>query len=272
VAGHAKDFLADLVNGGVSASTRNQAFSALQFLFVNVWRREFAGFQDAPKAPKRVRFPEALTREEALAVLGGLRPPYKLATQILFGCGLRLQEALTLRIQDIDFGAGLIRTYNGKGNRSRAVPLPRKLVAILEGHLRQVREAFEADLRIGFAGAFLPHALGRKLPGAALDWSWQWVFPAFRLTVCEGDGKLRRNHLHETGLQKQIKRAAANAGLAKRVSPHTFRHTFATELLRMGYDIRTVQDLLGHADVATTMIYTHVQQTSFGRILSPLDA
>lgn len=200
-----------------------------------------------------------------------MRPPWKLATQVLYGSGLRLQEALSLRVQDVDFASGLIRTYNAKGSRSRAVPLPRKLVPLLEEHLRSVRTQFEADLRAGFAGAFLPDGLERKLPRSALDWVWQWVFPAMRLTVSSADGKMRRYHLHETGLQKEIKRAAALAGLARRVSPHTFRHSFATEMLRMGYDIRTVQDLLGHADVATTMIYTHVLASSSGRMLSPLD-
>jgi integron integrase len=200
-----------------------------------------------------------------------MRPPWKLAAQVLYGCGLRLQEALSLRVQDIDFKAGLIRTYNAKGSRSRAVPLPRKLAPLLESHLGAARIIYEADLRDGFAGTFLPDGLERKLPKSALDWAWQWVFPALRLTRSDSDGKLRRYHLHETGLQKEIKRAAAKAGLVKRVSPHTFRHSFATEMLRMGYDIRTVQDLLGHADVATTMIYTHVLASSSGRVLSPLD-
>lgn len=271
-AGHAKEFLSGLARSGVSGATQNQAFSALRFLFVEVWRRGFEGLGDTPRAPGRVRFPDALTRDEALAVLRGMRPPWKLAAQVLYGCGLRLQEALTLRVQDIDFAGGLIRTYNAKGSRSRAVPLPRKLAPLLETHLRAVREGFEADLRAGFAGAFLQDGLERKMPRAALEWSWQWVFPAMRLTVSAGDGKLRRYHLHETGLQKEIRKAAARAGLAKRVSPHTFRHSFATEMLRMGYDIRTVQDLLGHSDVATTMIYTHVLAASSGRVVSPLDA
>jgi integron integrase len=270
-AAHARDFLVGLAHSGISASTQNQAFSAMRFLFASVLRLEFAGLQETPRAPGRVRFPDALSREEAAAVLRCMRPPWKLAAQMLYGCGFRLREALSLRVQDIDFAAGLIRTYNAKGSRSRAVPLPRKLAPVLDSHLRAVRAAYEADLRAGFAGAFLPDGLERKLPRSALDWPWQWVFPAQRLTRSEADGKPRRYHLHETGLQKEIKRAAAKAGLAKRVSPHTFRHSFATEMLRMGYDIRTVQDLLGHADLATTMIYTHVLAASSGRVLSPLD-
>lgn len=271
VAGHARDFLTALAHSGVSASTQNQAFSALRFLYNAILRKEFTGLEDTPRAPGRVRFPDALTRAEAASVLRAMRPPWKLAAQVLYGSGLRLQEALSLRIQDVDFAAGLIRTYNAKGSRSRGVPLPRKLAPMLEEHLRRVREGFEQDLRAGFAGAFLPDGLERKLPRAALEWTWQWVFPAMRLTNSSADGKPRRHHLHETGLQKEIKRAASLAGLAKRVSPHTFRHSFATEMLRMGYDIRTVQDLLGHADVATTMIYTHVLAASSGRVLSPLD-
>jgi integron integrase len=270
-AAHAREFLSGLVRSGVAGATQNQAFSALRFLFVEVWRREYLGLEDTPRAPGRVRFPDALSRDEALAVLRGMRPPWKLAAQVLYGCGLRLREGLSLRVQDIDFTGGVIRTYNAKGSRSRAVPLPRKLAPLLEAHLRAVREGFEADLRAGFAGAFLQDGLERKMPRAALEWSWQWVFPAMRLTVSKGDGKMRRYHLHESGLQKEIRKAAARAGLARRVSPHTFRHSFATEMLRMGYDIRTVQDLLGHSDVSTTMIYTHVLAASAGRVVSPLD-
>jgi integron integrase len=266
-----RDYLVEVAHSGVSSSTQNQAFSALRFLFVSVLHLEFKGLEETPRAPGRVRFPEALTREEAAELLRGMREPWKLVAQVLYGSGLRLQEALNLRVQDLDFQAGLIRTYNGKGSRSRAVPLPRKLRPVLEAHLGAVRSAFEADLRGGFAGAFLPDGLERKFPAAAMEWPWQWVFPAQRLTSSLADGKMRRFHLHETGLQKEIKRAAKGAGLAKRVSPHVLRHSFATEMLRMGYDIRTVQDLLGHADVATTMIYTHVLAASSGRVLSPLD-
>jgi integron integrase len=271
VVGHAKDFLTGLAHTGISSSTQNQAFSALRFLYTAILRKEFSGFEETPRAPSRVRFPDALSRPEAASVLRCMRPPWKLVAQVLYGTGLRLQEALSLRVQDVDFGSGLIRTYNAKGNRSRAVPLPRKLVPLLDEHLRRVRGQFEEDLKAGFGGSFLPDGLERKLPRSALEWAWQWVFPAMRLTVSSADGKPRRYHLHETGLQKEIKRAAAMGGLARRVSPHTFRHSFATEMLRMGYDIRIVQDLLGHADVATTMIYTHVLGASSGRLLSPLD-
>lgn len=268
---HAREFLARLAEGGCSASTQNQAFSAIQFLFNNVWRRDFSGMAQTPRPARRLTLPDTLERDEVTAVLEALEAPYKLVGQVLYGCGLRLSEALTLRVRDIDFQAGTIRTLNAKGNKGRALPLPKRLAPLLEVHLKQVREGFEEDLRAGFAGVFLPDTFERKLPGAARDWNWQWVFPAIRLTVTERDGLLRRYHLHETGVQKEIKRAAARAGVLKRVSPHTFRHSFATHLLRMGYDIRTVQDMLGHADVATTMIYTHVVQAGAGKILSPLD-
>jgi len=205
-------------------------------------------------------------------VLSRLELPYKLVAQVLYGCGFRLGEAIGLRVRDIDFRAGTIRAANAKGNKSRIVPLPLKLAPVLEAHLLQVRSLFERDLKAGFGGAFMPEGLEKKLPGAARDWPWQWVFPAVRLTPTGTDGVLMRYHLHETGVQKEIKRAAERAGVEKRVSPHTFRHSFATELLRMGYDIRTVQDMLGHADVGTTMIYTHVMQAASHQVLSPLDA
>lgn len=269
--GHARRFLTGLAQGGCSAATQNQAFSAILFLFANVWRREFTDMEQTPRATRRMTIPDSLEREEVAAVLGALEQPYKLVAQVLYGCGLRLGEALSLRIRDIDFKAGTIRTLNAKGSKGRVVPLPKKLVDGLEVHLVKVREGFEEDLRSGFSGVFLPDALERKLPGAARDWSWQWVFPGVRMTVSRLDGLPRRYHLHDTGVQKRIKTAAARAGIGKRVSPHIFRHSFATHLLRMGYDIRIVQDMLGHADVATTMIYTHVLRAGAGKVVSPLD-
>jgi integron integrase len=267
----ARGFLSYLADRGVSSSTQNQAFSALQFLFVNVWQRDFSRLIGTPRAPRRVRLPEALDKVSIEALLGASAPPWKLVTQILYGCGLRLGEALNLRVQDLDLRGGIVRAINGKGSKSRAVPLPRSLRPDLEAHLETVKAGFREDLAAGFAGAFLPNALERKFPSAARDWLWQWVFPAPRLTSAT-DGRLWRSHLHETGLQKALARAAKRAGLTCRVHPHMLRHTYATELLRLGYDIRTVQDLLGHSDVGTTMIYTHVLQAGSGRVISPLDA
>ncbi|MEO6096702.1 MAG: integron integrase [Fibrobacteria bacterium] len=268
---HARGFLVHLGEQGVAASTQNQAFCALQFLFMNVWRREFSGLEYSQRASHRVSLPEVMSREEVQAMLGALDHPYKLVAQLLYGCGLRLNEAIGLRIRDVDFRAASVRILNAKGNKSRAVPLPRKLAPRLEAHFAQVRSAFEEDLRSGFAGVFLPMGLERKLLGAARDWGWQWVFPGSRLTVSREDGLLRRFHLHETGVQKEIKRVRDKLGWVKTVSPHTLRHSYATHLLQMGYDIRTVQELMGHSDVATTMIYTHVLQSMGSRVMSPLD-
>jgi integron integrase len=267
----AKRFLASLAARGVSAATQNQAFSAVQFLFANVWRRSFEGLAATPRAPHRAALPDVLRRDEVQMLLAGLQPPFKLLAQVLYGCGLRLNEGLGLRIRDLDLRGNVVRTVNGKGNKSRAVPLPKKLAPLLEDHLKVVREQYEEDLRAGYSGAFLPRPLAGKLPGAARDWSWQWVFPGKRLTLASDGGGLWRYHLHETTVQKEIKRAAKRSGMIRKVTPHTFRHSYATHLLQMGYDIRTVQDLLGHSDLATTMIYTHVVQSLSGRVMSPLD-
>lgn len=268
---HAKRFLASMAARGVSAATQNQAFSAVQFLFVNVWHRSFEDLAATPRAPHRVVLPGVLRREEVQSLLGALQPPFKLLAQVLYGCGLRLNEGLGLRIRDLDLRGNVVRTVNAKGNKSRAVPLPRKLAPLLEDHLKFVRGQFEEDLRAGYSGAFLPRPLAGKLPGAARDWSWQWVFPGKRLTPAAEGGGLWRYHLHETSVQKEIKRAAKRCGMEMTVTPHTFRHSYATHLLQMGYDIRTVQDLLGHSELATTMIYTHVVQALSGRVMSPLD-
>lgn len=267
----AKRFLASLAARGVSAATQNQAFSAVQFLFANVWRRSFEGLAATPRAPHRAALPIVLRRDEVQMLLAALQPPFKLLAQVLYGCGLRLNEGLGLRVRDLDLRGNVLRTVNGKGNKSRAVPLPRKLTPLLEDHLKVVRAQYEEDLRAGYSGAFMPRPLAGKLPGAARDWSWQWVFPGKRLTLASEGGGLWRYHLHETTVQKEIKRAAKRSGIEKTVTPHTFRHSYATHLLQMGYDIRTVQDLLGHSDLATTMIYTHVVQSLSGRVMSPLD-
>jgi integron integrase len=267
----ARQFLSYLADRSVSSATQNQAFSALQFLFLNVWQRDFSRLAGTPRIARRVRLPEALDRASIELLFAAIGPPWKLVTQLLYGCGLRLGEALNLRVQDLDLRGNVVRAINGKGSKSRAVPLPRAVRADLEAHLGKVKAAFAADFAAGFAGAFLPHALERKFPAAARDWLWQWVFPAPRLTTAS-DGRLWRAHLHETGLQKALARAARRAGLTGRVHPHMLRHSYATELLRLGYDIRTVQDLLGHSEVGTTLIYTHVLQAGSGRVISPLDA
>ncbi|MDB5048424.1 MAG: Integron integrase [Fibrobacteres bacterium] len=270
--GHAREFISHLATERkVSASTQNQAFSALLFFFTQVLRIGLEGLEMTPRAAKRQEIPTVLTRGEVQAVFARLEYPYKLFVQLLYGCGLRLSEGLMIRVQDLDLGGGGLRVHYGKGEKSRSVPLPKSLIPALEKHLQSVRAVFDADVKVGFAGVFLPEVLERKIPGAARGWPWQWVFPAGRLTVSEGDGKLRRFHLHESTVQKEIKAAADSAELSKRVTPHTFRHSYATHLLQMGYDIRIVQDLLGHNDLETTMIYTHVLQSLAGKVVSPLD-
>jgi integron integrase len=268
---NARDFLTLLAEDGVSGSTQNQAFSALLFLFRNVLRKPMVGMETTPRAARRHEVPAVLSREEVQTVLAKLEYPYRLFMQLLYGCGLRLSEALSLRIQDVDLSAAVLGVHAGKGNKARSLPLPRSLIDGLRTHLVSVRGLFDSDLRVGFAGVFLSEPLKRKFHGAERKWEWQWVFPAGRLTVSKDDGGLRRFHLHETSIQKEVKAAATAAGLAKRVSPHSFRHSYATHLLQMGYDIRVVQDLMGHVDVSTTMIYTHALQSLSGKVLSPLD-
>ncbi len=268
---HAKDYLTHLaVDRQVSGSTQNQAFSALLFFFTVVLQRELKNMQDTPRAKRRENVPTVLSREEVRTVLSGLRPPFDLFARLLYGCGLRLQEALSLRVQDLDLDAGLLVAFNTKGSKSRRLPLPESLRPELGAHLAAVRGLFAQDLALGFAGVFLPAALEKKYPAAATEWPWQWVFPAGQLTPVEGGG-LRRYHLHETRVQKEMQAAVRAAGLSKRATAHTLRHSYATHLLQMGYDIRTVQELLGHHDVTTTMVYTHAVQTLAGKIVSPLD-
>jgi integron integrase len=269
---HAKGFLTHLaMERKVAAATQNQAFSALLFLYTNVLRIDMQGMAMTPRAARRQEIPTALTRGEVQAMLSALEYSYKLFCQLLYGCGLRLSEGLTLRVQDLDLEGGALRVHHGKGEKSRSVPLPKTLIPGLVRHLESVRGVFDSDVKVGYAGVFLPGLLDRKLPGAARSWPWQWVFPGGRLTVTEGDGKLRRFHLHESSVQKEIKSAAEALKMAKRVTAHTFRHSYATHLLQMGYDIRTVQELMGHNDVETTMIYTHVLQAMSGKVISPLD-
>ena len=270
--GDVRDFLSHLaIDQGVSASTQNQAFSALLFFYSKVLKVGFGGLQDTPRAKRIQNVPTVLARAEVHLLLGELDGVHRLFAQLLYGCGLRLGEALSLRVQDLDLGSGGLVVFNGKGNKSRCLPLPRKLIPALQTHLDSIRRIWTSDLAAGFAGVHIGDALARKLPNAPREWPWQWVFPAMRLTVTEGDGRLRRYHLHESIIQKEIKRAADALNLAKRVSAHTLRHSFATHLLQMGYDIRTVQELMGHNDVSTTMIYTHAVQSLSGKVVSPLD-
>lgn len=270
-ASEVKHFLERLaVHDRVASSTQNQALSALLFLYRDVLRLPL-DLESFARAKRPRHLPVVLTREEAAALLGALMGTQKLMASLLYGTGMRLMEVVRLRINDIDFGYGQIVVHNAKGAKDRVVPLPNVLVETLRTHLGRVRGLFDDDRRRGLPGVFVPGAIQAKYRSAPTEWGWQYVFPSARLSVDPSGLTLRRQHLHENGLQKAVKRAAAAAGIAKRVNCHSLRHSFATHLLEAGYDIRTVQELLGHADVSTTMIYTHVLNRGGRGVKSPLD-
>jgi integron integrase len=256
----------------VAASTQNQALCALLFLYRYVLRQELDLSINAVRAKKSRYLPTVLTHEEAIAVLDQLCGTYQLVAKILYGSGLRISEALQLRVKDLDFAQQQIVVRDGKGGNSRVTPLPNSLVLRLKDHLHQVQLLHQQDLAQGFGSVYLPHALERKYPHADRQWIWQYCFPSERISKDPRSEIVRRHHLDESGLQKAVKLAGRLANIDKRVSCHTFRHSFATQLLQNHYDIRTVQELLGHKDVKTTMIYTHVLNKGGRGVRSPLDA
>jgi len=266
-------FITYLVNQkNISASTQNQAISAILFLYRNVLNiklEETALIPIRPTKPKRV--PTVLSREEAKKVISKLDGIYKPMAQLMYGSGLRLMEVLRLRIKDLDFANRQIIIRDGKGENDRLTMFPDVLLEPLRLHLKQVRAQHELDLSIGSGTVYLPYALERKYPNANREFAWQYVFPAPVLSKDPLSGIQRRHHLNEANLQRNVKKAARLAQIDKPVTPHTFRHSFATHLLENGYDIRTVQELLGHKDVKTTMIYTHVLQRGGLAVKSPLD-
>ncbi|MBN2117048.1 MAG: integron integrase [Anaerolineales bacterium] len=255
----------------VAASTQNQALSAILFLYRNVLLRDIEFPTDIVRAKKPERLPTVLTKAEAMSIIGKMNGIPKLMVQLLFGSGLRLMECLRLRIKDIDFANRQIIVRDGKGENDRSVPLPRSILLALKLHIQKVDALHQQDLREGYGEVHLPYALERKYSNANRELGWQYVFPANQRSVDPKTGKVMRHHLHESVLQRAIKDAARLAKVDKSVSPHTFRHSFATHLLENGYDIRTVQELLGHRDVKTTMIYTHVLQRGAMAVKSPLD-
>ena len=266
------EFLSYLaVERNVAPSTQNQALSALVFLYREVLGRELEGLNGAVRARAPRRLPVVMTREEVRAVLGALEGDYALVGGLLYGGGLRLLECLRLRVKDLDPARHQIIVREGKGDRDRATLFPRSLEEPLARHLDRVQTLYELDRQRGAPGVELPHALSRKLPQAGTEWGWQWVFPAAQLSCDPRTRIIRRHHITETGPQRAVRRAAQRAGITKRVSPHTFRHSFATHLLEDGSDIRTVQSLLGHKDVRTTMIYTHVLDRGPLGVMSPID-
>lgn len=261
------------VQGNVAASTQNQAKSALLFLYKEVLGSELPWLNNVENAKRPQRLPVVLTKQEVQAILARLDGIHHLILSLLYGTGMRILEALRLRVQDIDFARKEILIRDGKGFKDRVTMLPTKLVAPLKMHLEKVKTLHEADLAKGFGEVYLPYALAKKYPYAARDWAWQYVFPSGKLSVDprSEDGKTRRHHVQDQAIQRAVRQAVVDAGLTKPATPHTFRHSFATHLLENGYDIRTVQELLGHSDVSTTMIYTHVLNKGGRGVSSPLD-
>ena len=266
-------FLSNLaVNRRVSASTQNQALSALLFLYRRVLNREIGDLGDLIRARSSKRLPVVMTRDEVKAVTNNLRGQFWLMAALMYGAGLRLNECLSLRVQDVDFGANQVTVRSGKGGKDRVTMLPQAVKQPLREHLQAVARIHDQDLRDGYGKVELPHALDRKYPKAASEWRWQYVFPQKGRWVNQRTGEQGRYHADESLVQKAVKTAARDAAVTKRVTCHTFRHSFATHLLESGYDIRTVQELLGHKDIRTTMVYTHVLNRGGKGVKSPMDS
>jgi integron integrase len=265
-------FLSHLATDGqVSAATQNQALAALLFLYRDVLGLALPWLDGIARARRPAHVPAVFTREEVRAILSLLTGTPRLMASLLYGAGLRLSECLRLRVKDIDFGYAEVVVRDGKGGKDRRTLLPGLLAGPLVIHLGRVKLLHARDLRAGFGCVELPHALARKYPQACREWCWQYVFPASKLSRDPRSGAVRRHHLHPSAVQKGVRDAARAAGVTKHGGCHTFRHSFATHLLEDGYDLRTIQELLGHSDVSTTMIYTHVLNKGRRGVRSPLD-
>jgi len=259
------------VDRGVSASTQNQAKSALLFMYKEVLGAQLPWLDHVERAKTPTRLPVVLTQDEVAAVLKRLDGVHRLIGRLLYGTGMRIMESMRLRVKDVEFTRREILVRDGKGQKDRVVMLPDRVAGPLQQQLADTRTLHKLELAAGRGEVYLPDALGRKYPGAGRDWGWQYVFPAAALSRDPRSGVVRRHHLSDQAFQRAMRQAVRDAGLVKPATPHTLRHSFATHLLDTGYDIRTVQELLGHSDVSTTMIYTHVLNRGGRGVVSPLD-
>jgi len=259
------------VEGGITASTQTVALSALLFLYRNVLKKDLPYVTNIERARKSKRLPTVFNRDEVKRILSKLEGAHWLIAGLLYGSGLRLMECLRLRVKDIDFSCNQLTIRDGKGEKHRITMLAASIRGPLARHLQKVKLLHEEDLAAGYGEIYLPHALARKYPNAPKEWGWQYVFPSSGRSVDPRSGKKRRHHFSEDAIQKAVKKAIREAGISKHGSCHTLRHSFATHLLEDGYDIRTIQELLGHKDVKTTMIYTHVLNRGGKGVTSPMD-
>ena len=264
-------FVSSLASRGVSASTQNQALSAILFLYAVVLGQRLGWMNEIVRAQRPARLPVVMSRDEVSSLLSRLHGPVWLMASLMYGAGLRLLECVELRVKDLNFDRGELTIRDGKGGKDRVTMLPACLKRPLADHLNRVKAQHDADLAAGRGSVALPGSLRAKYPSAPFEWAWQWVFPAKRYYFDRETGERRRHHLHESVLQRAVKDAARAAGISRPATPHWLRHSFATHLLEAGYDIRTIQELLGHRDVSTTMIYTHVLNQGGRAVRSPLD-
>jgi len=267
-----QDFLSYLaVEKRVSSSTQSQALNAIVFVYRNVLQKNIENMIDAVRARQRRRLPVVLSIQEVERIFDEMAGVYKLMAMLIYGCGLRLAECLSLRIKDVDLERGVLIIRSGKGNKDRRTVLPERLKDDLIEYIDSVRTIYEKDRKQGLNGVYLPGSLDKKYPNAGKEWAWFWLFPSKSLSVDPKTLVVRRHHLHPASLQRAFKKAVVQAGISKQVSVHTLRHSFATHLLESGYDIRTIQELLGHKNLQTTMIYTHVATKNILGVKSPLD-
>lgn len=255
----------------VAASTQNQALSAVLFLYKEVLKQDPGWIGKSKRAKRPKKLPVVFSKSEVEKVLSFVDGVYWIMAHLLYGAGLRLMESIRLRVKDLDFELNQIHVRDGKGGKDRLTMFPRMLKEPLRQHLKKVQYLHEKDMKDGYGEVYLPEALERKYPGAAMEWGWQYVFPSAKRSKDPRSGRMRRHHLHHQNLQRRVKKAMCDAGIAKKGSCHSLRHSFATHLLESGYDIRTIQELLGHKDIKTTMVYTHILNSGGQGVISPSD-